>query len=426
MYHGRLVRQRSSVKCVTEWRVQRVGTANLVAGFALQVASEDTLKIHVSHFYKSGGVLYIRVSNNNDKNNATTPMALEPPAHRKNRRPLECHFCPERQHFLVTHSRGSTLHRGGYGYVLSSSVALDEDHAAVGTKDLVVKCEKTVATAHHYLFIEEVLFLFEQGLLHAFREGAADGVLSPSPAAAAEEAPLSRFELFELLERAGVALPTYLVYQHLRAQTFRVVRHTPTRRAILVQQIALQNPEANTSHEHSADDNALEESLVVFESVSDHGNVTLDAANPSHQRPVQALKRQLRCDTRQALPPVPGAIIAWDGYHPTASFSAAAPGLPDFYVAIAYMTNTDGNDGTFSYRDLQSLLRQTIVPRVPTNEEEEEEVYHPTNVEETRIPLKIATVSDSGTVLLFGITDFGVPMNHHPLPPTHDGVPNNA
>jgi hypothetical protein len=361
---------------------------------------------------------------------------------RKNRRPIECRFCNENQHFHVTHSRGNTLHRGGYGYVLSSA-PLEDNIAATEVedaliKDPVMKSEtKKVGTTHHYLFIEEALFLFEQGLLHAYRDidvttGEArtmpnEILVSSQPARAAEE-PLSRYELFQLLKFAGVSLPSYLVYQHLRAQTYRVVRHTPTRLAILVQQVAIQNQVESLKRPENPTDKPMDESISV-KPVHNTGSSEVDRpmiaeeSTPVHHRPLQSLKRQLRCDTRQALPPEPGATIAWDGYHPSASFSAASPGLPDFYVAITFMTNDDSDKhSTFSYRDVQSLLHQTIIPRAATNEKEE--VSGNTNVDELHIPLKIATVSDSGTVLLFGITDFGVPMNHPP--PPHDAAPRNG
>jgi hypothetical protein len=328
-------------------------------------------------------------------------------AKRKNRRPIECRLSQATDHFYVTHARGNTLHRGGYGYVVSSSI--DEDNnVEVDDEMKGLPRNELMTSALHFLFIEEVLFLFERGLLHAYRADPefaqkTSGQVPIVQQSLEEETPLSRCELFQLLQLAGISLPTYLVYQHLRAPTYRVVRHTPTRLAILVEQIERQK---NNIKSNGNIVNILDETILV-EQVNENSSADMarplipDAVSPT-KRSLQYLKRQLRCDARRAQPPTPGSTIAWDGYHPSASFSAAAPGLPDFYVAITYMTNDDKKNSTLSYRDLQTLLQQTIVPATTADNYQ-------------RIPLKIATVSVSGTVLLFGITDYGVPMNHLPL-----------
>ena len=322
---------------------------------------------------------------------------------KKNRRPIECRLCPATKHFYVTHSRGNTLHRGGYGYVMAPSSIDDSTSAAVDVtiKDPLTKKE-TTTNSHHFLFVEEVLFLFEQGLLHAYC-GDTDDLASEAPKTLRNEnESLSRLELFQMLTHAGISLPTYLVYQHLRAQTYRVVRHTSTRLPILVQQIAWQNRTQNhgkstASALPSIIDNAVKQRDNLGSSVLEPPGLPEDV----NQRRLQNLKRQLRWDARKALPPAPGSI-AWDGYRPSASFSSAAPGLPDFYVAITYMTNEETE--SLSYLHLRSLLQQTVIPDAT----DEEGVDLMT---QKRIPLKIATVADSGTVLLFGITDCIVPTN---------------
>eukprot|EP00980_Cylindrotheca_fusiformis_P006124 scaffold1319_cov126-Cylindrotheca_fusiformis.AAC.13 len=97
-----------------------------------------------------------------------------------------------------------------------------------------------------------------------------------------------------------------------------------------------------------------------------------------------ALKRQFRRSLQTAPPPsIPksGLKIGFDVYMPNSTFSKTSPGLPDFYVAASYY-----HQSTVSFDDCQAILEQCGT-----------------------IPLKVASVSDSGTVVMFGLTNFGVP-----------------
>ena len=104
------------------------------------------------------------------------------------RRPIECVY--ENERFRVTGSRGSTLSSGGYGYILGKAGSLEFTH---------------------HLFAEEVLFLFERGMLRAYDD----------------DKQLNLQDLYRYLEICHIPLYVSLVYQHLKAQTFRVVRCSP-------------------------------------------------------------------------------------------------------------------------------------------------------------------------------------------------------
>jgi hypothetical protein len=79
--------------------------------------------------------------------------------------------------------------------------------------------------------------------------------------------------------------------------------------------------------------------------------------------------------------------IAWYVYEPNAKFAKTNPGPPDFVVVV---TNYSSPVTSTTQGSIHSQLRQLMTQ---TN-------HH---------PIKIAVVADSGTVLLLGITNQGVP-----------------
>ena len=82
--------------------------------------------------------------------------------------------------------------------------------------------------------------------------------------------------------------------------------------------------------------------------------------------------------------------ICWDCYIPNSHFGKTKPGLPDFFVAVTHY-----NIPLVKVSDLTRLLFGSC--------------YDFTG--KVKIPLKVATVSDSGTVVMFGVTDFRIPDN---------------
>ena len=147
----------------------------------------------------------------------------------------------------------------------------------------------------------------------------------------------------------------YLVYQHLRSQDFRVMRHDPMRLPLLERQEELRSMR--------------------------------DRQNLQQRKEAFTLRHQVRSSIAQALPPtIPSSggtlTIAWDVYLPNAKFGKTHPGLPDFYVAVTYY-----NEPHVRFAQIEEVLVNDC----------------------RRIPLKLATVSDSGTVVMFGVSNMGVP-----------------
>jgi len=100
---------------------------------------------------------------------------------------------------------------------------------------------------------------------------------------------------------------------------------------------------------------------------------------------LKEFKRTIRKTLEKAPPPIVpdnGLQICFDVYMPNASFSKLNPGLPDFLVATTYYS-----ESRVSFVDCQKILERC-----------------------EGIRLKVATVSDSGTVVMFGLTNFGVPV----------------
>jgi hypothetical protein len=243
--------------------------------------------------------------------------------------PLACQFEPAKNMFRVTRSKGNTLSSRGFGVVFPR----DENEQQTSS----------TSSSDTYLFIEETVVLCKQGLMEARDE---------------HNNLYSQKELFDKMETLNISWPVFLVYAHLRQQTFRVVRHTPSRREILLKM--------QQNQEHPSQTTARKKEL-------------------------SQLKRLLRLDTAHASPPrnfVNDTFIAsdeivpaFDVYHPSSSFAKTNPGLPDFSIAI-----TSYAQCSFHFQQWHSLVAS-----------------------KNHKAIKIAAVSDAGIVLVFGITKVGVP-----------------
>jgi len=273
--------------------------------------------------------------------------------------PVSVRLNPELSMFMVTRYRGK-LQNGGFGVPVSLPIDKegDDETDTDAVKDQAVAkssedaeessavesnaedtAKPTTITKEH-LFVEDVVFLHERGLVEVNDDM---GSL------------LNSSHIYNLLEPLGLSLPVYLANAHLRAQTYRVVRHTPGRRQILEGMESLLRQSGNDEEEESI-----------------HNGV-------------KTPRRCLRDDAISAAPPKVATSsspsIAFDVYQPDSNFSRSNPGLPDFYVAVTYY-----NEPRLDFGALVSLLQEC-----------------------QGVPLKIATVSDAGTVIMFGITDAGAP-----------------
>ncbi len=230
---------------------------------------------------------------------------------------IRCSFVTELGMFRVLDAKGKALSSGGYGVSISNKTSDGSDGTEVATQ-----------SAEH-LFVEEVLFLQQQESLQCVDD---DHVLDSA-------------QLFRMLPILGMSLPMYLVYAHLRSQDFRVLRHTPERLDILMQQEKL--------------------------------------GETSTRKEITQLRHQVRNSIANAPPPLMGPLtIAWDAYNPSSKFAKTHPGLPDFYVAVTYY-----NEAHVRFSQLDELVSH----------------------QSKGIPVKIATVSDSGTVVMFGVANIDVP-----------------
>lgn len=250
--------------------------------------------------------------------------------------PISCQLDPNLGLFRITRAKGKTLSSGGFGVAISTDVASVVEKSPARETTVVGKLLKTT---HQYLFVEEVLFLHERGLLEC-KDASSSEFLETS-------------QLYQLLPPLQISLPIYFVYAHLRSQDFRVLRHSTSRLDILRKQDASGVPDSN----------------------------------------LKEFKRTIRSTHENApAPRIPddGLQICFDVYMPNACFSKLNPGLPDFLVATTYYS-----ESRVSFADCQKTLEQC-----------------------EGIRLKVATVSDSGTVVMFGLTNFGVPVFETKQEPT--------
>lgn len=246
--------------------------------------------------------------------------------------PLACLLDRTHQAFRVTRNKGKSLANGGFGMNLPDNDAKRID----------------------YLFIEEVYFLVEQGLLEAY-----DG-----------DNKLDVQGIFQLLDVCGMSLPALLVYAHVRSQSYRVIRHTPHRRDILEQMEPLLY-----FHKRKR---TLENSLETNE-IPTHISRSPEHSPSAAKQQLNQLRHLLREDASQAPAPVVGnGTIAYELYLPDSQFRRSAPGRPAIYVAATT---------SLHFGDLQTLLREA-----------------------DGIPLRTAVVSEAGTVVMLGVSDYGVPV----------------
>mmetsp|Transcript_5034 Transcript_5034/g.9656 ORF Transcript_5034/g.9656 Transcript_5034/m.9656 type:complete len:531 (-) Transcript_5034:1679-3271(-) len=329
----------------------------------------------------------------------------------------------------------------------------NDDDATKETKSVAPTVTTSTTRSAEYLFIEEVLFLHEKGLLRALMPSSSSSSSSTSTSTSAaivkeEEAddgddrvvgtttthtcthsandndsiklyaddataatkPLDTSQLYQLLPLMGISLAVYRVYSHLRSQDFRVLRHDPDRYDILCKQQKDQEERKQRLLERQQLERQQMQQKQQKE--GEHGNNGEDEDDPPLPRKIPRkqslrLRRKIRESIQKAPPPTipfPGAIdnnndndnddgdtsdkkktlgICWDAYNPNSHFGKTHPGLPDFYVTATYY-----NVPTVRFSDLKDLLRDDKCQG---------------------IPLKVATVSDSGTVVMFGVTDYGIP-----------------
>jgi len=333
--------------------------------------------------------------------------------------------------FRVTRSKGKSIGCGGYGvtHTIRTTDALGEPISSTSTIS-------TTTVTHDYLFVEEVLFLHERGLLEVYRYD--DGLVlehqTPNQQEQQHETAVQQQheknsveppqmlhpkspgnimttrDIYHLmLHKLNMQLAVYLTYSHLRSQTFIVLRHTSKRIDIIrrlgqYMQSERQDGKKSIKRKRS---NISQDNHLFLESENEPNDTSKDHDKSS----LASLKKELRVDSFLARPPQLMSVecncqttddhegdvsqqsnncsgihsdinnaIAFDVYNPNSNFKKTMPGMPDFLVSIVpFSQPTD-------FVLLQSMIRHC-----------------------DGIPLKIAAISESGTVSMFGISDLGVP-----------------
>ena len=295
--------------------------------------------------------------------------------------------------FRVIRSKGKALASGGFGVtVVTSSNGEESDISA------------------EYLFMEEVLFLHERGLARvlmstsATREEEIDDVGQNKDIIDDIVTSLDTSQLYQLLPIMGISLAVYRVYSHLRQQDFRVLRHDPNRYGILCRQQKHQEDKRKRQQEYQKDQQQQQQQQqqqhqqLKEEEEEKDCNTKQDSDSLPHKtnrKQSLRLRHQVRDSIQNAEPPsIPfpdgnnngednkdddsnshkhdddKIRLCWDAYNPNSNFGKTHPGKPNFYVAATYY-----NVPTVRFSDLKALIREQC----------------------NGIPLKVATVSDSGT-----------------------------
>ena len=288
------------------------------------------------------------------------------------------------------------------------------------TQDPPVSNEKSTST---YLFIEEALFLHERGLLQVYFsiKNKSHDLEIPScllyPGFTDKKKKISSINMMDLdyntynleedveedeedglilmdtqdlytlmLHELHIPLAVYITYSHLRSQSYIVVRHFQQRLAILEKQQQQQHKHAKISLPISN----KRKNITAIQDVTSQNNSNM--AQVQEELDKENIRIQLRQGTFYA--PVPKILdpaattdinqdsIAFHVYDPTSTYRKTNPGLPTLLVAITYFQEPQ----KVSFHHIYSLTKAC-----------------------QGINLRLATVSDSGTVIMFGITDFGVP-----------------
>jgi len=206
----------------------------------------------------------------------------------------------------------------------------------------------------------------------AARNGSGDTVLDRNGGAAPEGCGelMDRADLFRLLGKGGhPSLSAYAVYAHLRSQSFVILRHIAGEG-----ENGDDGPEDVFFHaEGKKRDRDYRWSIRTR---------TLSARPPSVLDPFSDA-------TAAALPE---SSIAYDAYSPNSGFRKTNPGTPDFCVAICLFAAPSPQIG-----ELASLLGRCADMDCAENNVRKE------------VPLRIAVVSDGGTVILFAVAEGQVP-----------------
>lgn len=274
--------------------------------------------------------------------------------------PPTCLYEPSNKMFRVLVQKGKAFTSGGYGIDCCNH---PPDCRGDETLERLPSQSQTT-----YLFIEEALFLHERGLLIVLFPNGVDT--------------MSSCDLFRLLEENNLSLPIYLAYAHLRSQAYIVLRHVNVHQRL------------DDAEEHEQED----EKCSATENLGERGDQSVDPTT-KRRRKLHLRQKRLNASSPTILSnrhfgksairdPLEFSedatrYIAFDMYNPNSNFRKTNPGRPNFFVAVSHY-NAGQQSPTFDI--LMKLVKVC-----------------------QGVPLRLVSVSDSGAIVVFGITDAAVP-----------------
>lgn len=310
--------------------------------------------------------------------------------------------------FRVTKAKGKAISNGGFGVSWAVKTLNNES----SSPDQYITSD--------YLFIEEVLFLHERGMIDVFVPSEKDPELASAKSPIHADSlssikPVDTQDLYDMmLHELNVPLSVYLVYAHLRSQTFIAVRHT-VHRSELIKKIEdkCKGSSAKENAISEKENNEAEDVEFKIREEDDNrewkkkrkcsalASLKKDLRKDAFEAPIPAILRDQNfsfyphngndTDNNNAEESTVGisnkeftawnSCIAFDCYNPNGSFRKSNPGQPDFYVSITPFAEPSPTISTFN-KIIKSCGNTSF---------------------------RVASVSDGGTVVMFSITDVGVP-----------------
>ena len=285
---------------------------------------------------------------------------------------------------------------------------------------------------------EEALFLHLRGLLRVDSESALannnmNGDDKPNEEEGKTVTLTTQYFFTTILPECEIPLAAYLVYAHLRAQGYILMRYTHERIKLLCElsKSLQQKQERQKQKEKRHSDQKTSCDLKTTEEVPNNMSKVLPndddktrmnghtyLSNSKERYRTRPLRSKLSDDIANAPPPRVISLdrsscssssddgsnkkmicrLAYHAYNPNRKFKRTNPGLPDFGVAIMPFHSDEGtSEPTFD------TLKSLVSMCESGNCEEESENST------TGMPLRVATVADGGAVIVFGVTHGEVP-----------------
>lgn len=264
----------------------------------------------------------------------------------------KCDYVPSLGMFRVRKQIGKNFTSGGFGITLGKAATRDDgNHDDSIDNDTIMEEPREEEDASVSVSKPEAAqHLFIEEALVLFERGVLDVYDDSSNK-------LDARRLYGMLEPLNVPIPIYLTYAHLRSQSYRVLRHVPFEQTRSM-------PASTTAVERDKEMNDSEREQEKRQ------NAKVARIANYHRRTAQL----------KTLDNDPTAIV-FDAYLPNTFFRKTNPGRPHFVVSVAsYRVPSP------TFVELQQLQKSC-----------------------EGVPVRIATVSDGGAVIMFGMTNVGAP-----------------